>query len=299
MQLWLALFAAAADSTKACHFRHPPSCPCSRPGIHTVSTPASTSVQVLEALEDIAFRPEFQLNRIEKERKAVLAEAQMMNTIEYRVDCQLLQYLHEENNLGCRFPIGKTDQVGQGEGAAGKGGLGVGSVEGSTAEAGVCACVDAWTGSHCSRGEAAILRGGTFSSIPGMRSHMRLVPRTCVWGPACAVLWKPARLSCQLAVPLCAHGGSCHSVLPDMTAAMVSSASPRPCMIYDTDTACSAHGITCPTYDMHMHVCPVDSSICHVLDVFRGNASPHRFHPQQCTGLHEHMLSFEPPVASY
>ncbi len=67
--------------------------------------------QVLEALEEIAFRPEFQTSRIEKERKAVLAEAQMMNTIEYRVDCQLLQYLHEENNLGCRFPIGKTDQV--------------------------------------------------------------------------------------------------------------------------------------------------------------------------------------------
>lgn len=35
----------------------------------------------------------------------------MMNTIEYRVDCQLLQYLHWENALGCRFPIGKTDQV--------------------------------------------------------------------------------------------------------------------------------------------------------------------------------------------
>lgn len=34
-----------------------------------------------------------------------------MNTIEYRVDCQLLQYLHWENALGCRFPIGKTDQV--------------------------------------------------------------------------------------------------------------------------------------------------------------------------------------------
>ena len=51
------------------------------------------------------------MNRIEKERRAVLAEAQMMNTIEYRVDCQLLQYLHEENALGSRFPIGKTDQV--------------------------------------------------------------------------------------------------------------------------------------------------------------------------------------------
>ena len=40
-----------------------------------------------------------------------MAEAQMMNTIEYRVDCQLLQYLHEENALGFRFPIGKMDQV--------------------------------------------------------------------------------------------------------------------------------------------------------------------------------------------
>lgn len=66
---------------------------------------------VLDALTEIAFEPEFLPSRIEKERKAVVAEAQMMNTIEYRVDCQLLQYLHWENALGCRFPIGKTDQV--------------------------------------------------------------------------------------------------------------------------------------------------------------------------------------------
>ncbi|KAI8464353.1 MAG: LuxS/MPP-like metallohydrolase [Monoraphidium minutum] len=66
---------------------------------------------VLEALSEIAFAPQFLPTRVEKERKAVLAEAQMMNTIEYRVDCQLLQYLHEENNLGYRFPIGKTEQV--------------------------------------------------------------------------------------------------------------------------------------------------------------------------------------------
>ena len=45
--------------------------------------------------------------------QAVLAEAQMMNTIEYRMDCQLLKYLHEENNLGHRFPIGMVDQVKQ------------------------------------------------------------------------------------------------------------------------------------------------------------------------------------------
>lgn len=67
--------------------------------------------QVLDALVEIAFEPEFLPTRIEKERRAVLSEAQMMNTIEYRVDCQLLQYLHHENALGCRFPIGKTEQV--------------------------------------------------------------------------------------------------------------------------------------------------------------------------------------------
>jgi hypothetical protein len=66
---------------------------------------------VLDALSEIAFNPDMLVSRLDKERKAVLAEAQMMNTIEYRVDCQLLQYLHEENLLGYRFPIGKTDQV--------------------------------------------------------------------------------------------------------------------------------------------------------------------------------------------
>lgn len=63
------------------------------------------TLQVLEALVEIAFQPQFAANRIEKERKAVLAEAQMMNTIEYRVDCQLLTYLHEENALGCRWGV--------------------------------------------------------------------------------------------------------------------------------------------------------------------------------------------------
>jgi hypothetical protein len=59
----------------------------------------------------VAFGAQFLPTRIEKERKAVLAEAQMMNTIEYRMDCQLLKYLHEENNLGHRFPIGMVEQV--------------------------------------------------------------------------------------------------------------------------------------------------------------------------------------------
>lgn len=65
----------------------------------------------LEALEEIAFKPRFLPQRIEKERRAVLAELQMMNTIEYRVDCQLLEQLHSENPLGNRFPIGKQEQI--------------------------------------------------------------------------------------------------------------------------------------------------------------------------------------------
>ncbi|KAG0577820.1 hypothetical protein KC19_5G184500 [Ceratodon purpureus] len=66
---------------------------------------------VLEALHEIAFKPKFLASRVEKERRAVLSELQMMNTIEYRVDCQLLQHLHSENMLGYRFPIGLEDQI--------------------------------------------------------------------------------------------------------------------------------------------------------------------------------------------
>lgn len=65
----------------------------------------------IDMLAEVAFGAEFLISRIEKERKAVLAEAQMMNTIEYRMDCQLLKHLHEENALGYRFPIGMVDQV--------------------------------------------------------------------------------------------------------------------------------------------------------------------------------------------
>lgn len=79
--------------------------------LHNVSTGQEMLPQVFEALTEIAFQPEMLASRLEKERRAVLAEAQMMNTIEYRMDCQLLTHLHAENFLGCRFPIGSTDQV--------------------------------------------------------------------------------------------------------------------------------------------------------------------------------------------
>ncbi|KAK9684952.1 hypothetical protein RND81_10G245300 [Saponaria officinalis] len=66
---------------------------------------------VLDALNEIAFHPKFLASRVEKERRAILSELQMMNTIEYRVDCQLLQHLHSENKLSQRFPIGLEEQI--------------------------------------------------------------------------------------------------------------------------------------------------------------------------------------------
>ncbi|CAH9112963.1 unnamed protein product [Cuscuta epithymum] len=66
---------------------------------------------VLDALNEIAFHPKFLSSRVEKERRAILSELQMMNTIEYRVDCQLLQHLHSENKLSERFPIGLEEQI--------------------------------------------------------------------------------------------------------------------------------------------------------------------------------------------
>ncbi|CAL0328422.1 unnamed protein product [Lupinus luteus] len=66
---------------------------------------------VLDALSEIAFHPKFLASRIEKERRAILSELQMMNTIEYRVHCQLLENLHSENKLSKRFPIGLEEQI--------------------------------------------------------------------------------------------------------------------------------------------------------------------------------------------
>lgn len=74
-------------------------------------TNESMMPRVLDTLHEIAFMPKIVESRIEKERRAILSELQMMNTIEYRVDCQLLQQLHSENLLGYRFPIGLEEQI--------------------------------------------------------------------------------------------------------------------------------------------------------------------------------------------
>lgn len=46
-------------------------------------------LNILSLHLQIAFKPKFLASRVEKERRAVLSELQMMNTIEYRVDCQV------------------------------------------------------------------------------------------------------------------------------------------------------------------------------------------------------------------
>lgn len=60
----------------------------------------------LDALCDV-MEARVEPSRVEKERAAVLSEMTMVNTIEYRVECQILSTLHRENRLAKRFPIGK------------------------------------------------------------------------------------------------------------------------------------------------------------------------------------------------
>jgi Peptidase M16 inactive domain len=62
--------------------------------------------RALEALCDV-LEAKVEKSRLEKERAAVLSEMTMVNTIDYRVECQILAALHSENMLSRRFPIGK------------------------------------------------------------------------------------------------------------------------------------------------------------------------------------------------
>jgi predicted Zn-dependent peptidase len=64
----------------------------------------------LDALCDV-MEARIEPNRVEKERAAVLSEMTMVNTIEYRVECQILSTLHRENRLAKRFPIGKESLI--------------------------------------------------------------------------------------------------------------------------------------------------------------------------------------------
>merc|ERR1719230_1257326 len=65
----------------------------------------------LEVLHEIAFAPDMLKERIEKERKAILAEMQQVNDMEYRIETWTLSKLHETNKLGTQFPIGLEEQI--------------------------------------------------------------------------------------------------------------------------------------------------------------------------------------------
>ena len=66
--------------------------------------------RALEALCDV-LEAKCEPARLEKERAAVLSEMTMVNTIDYRVECQILSALHAENMLARRFPIGKEELI--------------------------------------------------------------------------------------------------------------------------------------------------------------------------------------------
>ena len=66
--------------------------------------------RALDALCEV-LQAQFLPARVEKERAAVLSEMSMVNTIEYRVECQILRTLHAENALARRFPIGLEEQI--------------------------------------------------------------------------------------------------------------------------------------------------------------------------------------------
>ena len=80
-------------------------CPC-----HSPSTKVPMLPYALDALSDV-MEAESTKSRLEKERSAVLSEMTMVNTIEYRVECQILGTLHAENRLASRFPIGKEHLI--------------------------------------------------------------------------------------------------------------------------------------------------------------------------------------------
>jgi predicted Zn-dependent peptidase len=61
--------------------------------------------RALDALAEV-LEARFEPSRLTKERAAVLSEMSMVNTIEYRVECAILEALHAENILSKRFPIG-------------------------------------------------------------------------------------------------------------------------------------------------------------------------------------------------
>ncbi|EDO06072.1 Peptidase M16 inactive domain family protein [Babesia bovis T2Bo] len=68
--------------------------------------------RALDALADVVEAPtQFSVSRVEKERQAILSEARIINTLEYRKNCATVEALHAENRLSRRFPIGDLEKL--------------------------------------------------------------------------------------------------------------------------------------------------------------------------------------------
>jgi len=99
------LFGTGSQTNAYTDFHHTvfyAACPVNAPG----ATNVSMMPYALDALSEV-MEAKSENSRLEKERQAVLSEMTMVNTIEYRVECQILATLHRENRLAKRFPIGK------------------------------------------------------------------------------------------------------------------------------------------------------------------------------------------------
>lgn len=68
--------------------------------------------KALETLADVVEAPtQFTPSRVDKERQAILSEASIINTLEYRKNCATVKALHSENRLSKRFPIGDIERL--------------------------------------------------------------------------------------------------------------------------------------------------------------------------------------------
>ena len=102
------LFGTSSQTNAQTDFHHTvywAACPTLRPSTNAPMLPLA-----LDALLDV-LEARFETTRVEKERAAILSEAAMVNTIDYRVEVQLLAALHSENRLHRRFPIGLIEQI--------------------------------------------------------------------------------------------------------------------------------------------------------------------------------------------
>jgi len=108
------LFGTGSQTNAYTDFHHTvfyAACPISLPSTSSSSSSSQPMMPLaLDALSEV-MEARVESGRLEKERAAVLSEMTMVNTIEYRVECNILSTLHRENRLAKRFPIGKEELI--------------------------------------------------------------------------------------------------------------------------------------------------------------------------------------------